>query len=233
MRSTTSTVSAVRAWVGASSVLSLRRPRCSQRDSRAPVELPIHQRGGETVREKVGLLCRWRFFRRCALCRRIGVRGFERIEQGWACLDREACAGPRSRRMVSDESEDTAFRANRGRGRLIVAALVSSTGTRNGSSSAQQERPLCAEGPFSGDREWPGGCGQTWPSITEVIGQMADCRYPRRREPSSEMARLCNPAPLQHSGRRGRGPCMPHRTREAVGARPAPLSALEAMPAEK
>jgi hypothetical protein len=68
------------------------------RDSCVLVESQLVTGAGQLREGRVGVLYRWRFFRRCALCRRIGVRGFERIERGWACLDREACAGRRGRR---------------------------------------------------------------------------------------------------------------------------------------
>jgi len=56
---------------------------------------------------KVGVLYRWRFFRRCGLCWRIGFRAFERVEwrtpEGanmhyFTCMDRAACATRRARR---------------------------------------------------------------------------------------------------------------------------------------
>jgi hypothetical protein len=65
---------------------------------RPPGRLPLG--GRRTAAVKVGGLYRWRFLRRCAVCGRIGLRGYERSERGWVCLDRERCAKRRMSRRA-------------------------------------------------------------------------------------------------------------------------------------
>ena len=57
------------------------------------VTVPLEQVAGRSGGVKL-----WSILRRCALCGRLGVRGFERSGDSWTCADREACAARRGSR---------------------------------------------------------------------------------------------------------------------------------------
>ena len=57
----------------------------------------------------------WTLVRRCALCGRIGFRGFERLERSSACADRGSCASRRTAGARVSGSEPVAIRDEQGR----------------------------------------------------------------------------------------------------------------------
>jgi hypothetical protein len=148
---------ALRSWRAAASAEAP-----SVAGSRRPTAVPLLHGGGRMLR-------RLRVHR-CALCRRLGRRGFERGGRGWTCSDRTACATRRRRRSSGRARRADLLWADLlwGDPRWARALLPSDDRERNAPSQrlGQLAERSFPPGPMPLDPTRPGG-----PPLAELHGQ--------------------------------------------------------------